>query len=191
MCIIHSVLSYHVLTMNSLTQGWHPVLRLCVSRLLRCVVGAARCFPGSRLASVPCTHAQRRSRWPCKYPVCRAPCSSWTRDCPHHTAVHAVSTGTIPVVCLCATLILSRQSEKFYSMNHIKSLSLLDLTEWYVTSSALALVDGKPWSLHQPLTQSCSLSLLTFKDTDPLLVNQVQHSTTDIGIHALNYIAPV
>ncbi|XP_029524275.1 39S ribosomal protein L39, mitochondrial [Oncorhynchus nerka] len=46
------------------------------------------------------------------------------------------------------------------------------LTEWYVTSSALALVDGKPWSLHQPLTQSCSLSLLTFKDTDPLLVNQ-------------------
>uniref|UniRef100_A0A8C7PI50 Mitochondrial ribosomal protein L39 n=1 Tax=Oncorhynchus mykiss TaxID=8022 RepID=A0A8C7PI50_ONCMY len=46
------------------------------------------------------------------------------------------------------------------------------LTEWYVTSSALALVDGKPWSLHQPLTQSCSLSLLAFKDTDPLLVNQ-------------------
>uniref|UniRef100_A0A673Y779 Mitochondrial ribosomal protein L39 n=1 Tax=Salmo trutta TaxID=8032 RepID=A0A673Y779_SALTR len=38
--------------------------------------------------------------------------------------------------------------------------------------SALALVDGKPWPLHQPLTQSCSLSLLTFKDTDPLLVNQ-------------------
>ena len=76
-------------------------------------------------------------------------------------------------------------------MNHIKSLSLLDLTEWYVTSSALALVDGKPWSLHQPLTQSCSLSLLAFKDTDPLLVNQVQHSTTDIGIHALNYIALV
>lgn len=73
-------------------------------------------------------------------------------------------------------------------MNHIKSLSLLDLTEWYVTSSALALVDGKPWPLHQPLTQACALSLLTFKDTDPLLVNQVQHSTTDIGIHTLRCI---
>ncbi|KAM4601708.1 large ribosomal subunit protein mL39 [Polymixia lowei] len=46
------------------------------------------------------------------------------------------------------------------------------LTEFHVTNSAIALVDGEPWSLHQPLTQSCSLSLLTFKDTDPSLVNQ-------------------
>lgn len=46
------------------------------------------------------------------------------------------------------------------------------LTDWHVTSSALALVDGEPWPLHQPLTQACSLSLLTFKDTDPQLVNQ-------------------
>lgn len=49
------------------------------------------------------------------------------------------------------------------------------LTEWYVTSSALALVDGEPWPLHQPLTQSCSLSLLSFKDKQPAsvtLVNQ-------------------
>lgn len=40
-------------------------------------------------------------------------------------------------------------------------------------SSALALVDGEPWPLHQPLTHSCSLTLLTFKDSDPTLVNQV------------------
>ncbi|XP_067116316.1 39S ribosomal protein L39, mitochondrial [Osmerus mordax] len=46
------------------------------------------------------------------------------------------------------------------------------LTEWHVTNSALALVDGAPWPLHQPLTQSCALSLLTFKDSDPQLVNQ-------------------
>ncbi|KAM6945847.1 large ribosomal subunit protein mL39 isoform 2-T2 [Aplochiton taeniatus] len=46
------------------------------------------------------------------------------------------------------------------------------LTEWHLNSAALALVDGEPWPLHRPLTGSCSLSLLTFKDADPLLANQ-------------------
>lgn len=46
------------------------------------------------------------------------------------------------------------------------------LTEHHVTNSALALVDGEPWPLHQPLTHSCSLTLLTFKDNDPTLVNE-------------------
>ncbi|XP_076839349.1 large ribosomal subunit protein mL39 isoform X2 [Brachyhypopomus gauderio] len=46
------------------------------------------------------------------------------------------------------------------------------LTEWHVFSSALALVDGEPWSLHRPLTRSCTLTLLTFKDADPQLTNQ-------------------
>ncbi|XP_060888694.1 39S ribosomal protein L39, mitochondrial isoform X2 [Labrus mixtus] len=46
------------------------------------------------------------------------------------------------------------------------------LTEHHVTNSVLALVDGEPWPLHQPLTRSCSLTLLTFKDSDPTLVNQ-------------------
>lgn len=46
------------------------------------------------------------------------------------------------------------------------------LTEYHVNSSALALVDGQLWPLHQPLTHSCSLTLLTFKDSDPTLVNQ-------------------
>lgn len=49
----------------------------------------------------------------------------------------------------------------------------LDLTEHHVTNSALALVDGEPWPLQQPLTHSCSLTLLTFQDSDPTLVNQV------------------
>lgn len=46
------------------------------------------------------------------------------------------------------------------------------LTEWHVTSAALALVDGEPWHMHRPLTRSCSLTLLTFKDANPQLVNQ-------------------
>ncbi|CAK6962501.1 S ribosomal protein L39%2C mitochondrial [Scomber scombrus] len=46
------------------------------------------------------------------------------------------------------------------------------LTEHHVTNSAVALVDGELWPLHQPLTHSCSLTLLTFKDSDPTLVNQ-------------------
>ncbi|XP_051766164.1 39S ribosomal protein L39, mitochondrial [Ctenopharyngodon idella] len=46
------------------------------------------------------------------------------------------------------------------------------LTEWHVKSSALALVDGQPWHMHQPLTRSCDLTLLTFKDEDPQIVNQ-------------------
>ncbi|XP_030604679.1 large ribosomal subunit protein mL39 [Archocentrus centrarchus] len=46
------------------------------------------------------------------------------------------------------------------------------LTEHHVTNSALALMDGQPWPLHQPLTHSCSLTLLTFKDGNPTLVNE-------------------
>ncbi|XP_027011800.1 39S ribosomal protein L39, mitochondrial [Tachysurus fulvidraco] len=46
------------------------------------------------------------------------------------------------------------------------------LTEWHVSSAALALVDGEPWHMHRPLTHSCSLTLLTFKDANPQLVNQ-------------------
>lgn len=46
------------------------------------------------------------------------------------------------------------------------------LTEWHVNSSALALVDGVLWPMHRPLTQSCSLTLLTFKDSDPVQVNK-------------------
>ncbi|KAK2880344.1 39S ribosomal protein L39, mitochondrial [Channa argus] len=46
------------------------------------------------------------------------------------------------------------------------------LTDYHVANSALALVDGELWPLHQPLTHSCTLSLLTFKDSDPTRVNQ-------------------
>lgn len=42
-----------------------------------------------------------------------------------------------------------------------------------MNNSVLALVDGEPWPLHQPLTDSCSMTLLTFKDSDPTLANQV------------------
>ncbi|KAJ3584399.1 hypothetical protein NHX12_014894 [Muraenolepis orangiensis] len=46
------------------------------------------------------------------------------------------------------------------------------LTEFHVVNSAVALVDGELCSLYRPLTESCSLSLLTFRDQDPALVNQ-------------------
>ncbi|XP_027862141.1 large ribosomal subunit protein mL39 [Xiphophorus couchianus] len=46
------------------------------------------------------------------------------------------------------------------------------LTEYHVDNSALALVDGELWPLHQPLTDSCTLTLLTFNDSDPTLLNE-------------------
>ncbi|XP_061916116.1 39S ribosomal protein L39, mitochondrial [Entelurus aequoreus] len=46
------------------------------------------------------------------------------------------------------------------------------LTEYHVANSVLALVDGELWPLHQPLTHSCTLSLLMFKDSDPTSVNE-------------------
>lgn len=46
------------------------------------------------------------------------------------------------------------------------------LTEHHVNNSVLALVDGELWPLHKPLTDSCSLRLLTFRDSDPTAVNQ-------------------
>ncbi|KAA0722637.1 39S ribosomal protein L39, mitochondrial [Triplophysa tibetana] len=46
------------------------------------------------------------------------------------------------------------------------------LSEWHVKSSAFALVDGQPWHMHRPLTSSCDLTLLTFKDEAPQIVNQ-------------------
>lgn len=46
------------------------------------------------------------------------------------------------------------------------------LTEFHVNNSVLALVDTDLWPIHKPLTESCSLRLLTFKDSDPTAVNQ-------------------
>lgn len=46
------------------------------------------------------------------------------------------------------------------------------LTEFHVDNSVLALVNDELWPLHKPLTDSCSMRLLTFKDNDPTLVNQ-------------------
>lgn len=56
-----------------------------------------------------------------------------------------------------------------------------DLTEYHVTNSALALVDGEPWPIHQALTHSCSLTLLTFKDDNPTLVNEVPQQPNAIS----------
>uniref|UniRef100_A0A8D1ABK0 Large ribosomal subunit protein mL39 n=1 Tax=Sus scrofa TaxID=9823 RepID=A0A8D1ABK0_PIG len=48
----------------------------------------------------------------------------------------------------------------------------LDLSEWYCRKSILALVDGQPWDMYKPLTKSCEIKFLTFKDDDPGEVNK-------------------
>ena len=52
------------------------------------------------------------------------------------------------------------------------SLSL-DLSEWHCKKSVLALVDGEVWDMYRPLTKSCEIQFLTFKDEDPEEVNKV------------------
>ncbi|XP_012782044.2 LOW QUALITY PROTEIN: large ribosomal subunit protein mL39-like [Ochotona princeps] len=43
----------------------------------------------------------------------------------------------------------------------------MHLSEWYCKKSILALVDRQPWDMYKPLTKSCEIELLTFKDHDP------------------------
>ncbi|KAG3283775.1 mitochondrial ribosomal protein L39 [Ictidomys tridecemlineatus] len=49
----------------------------------------------------------------------------------------------------------------------------MHLSEWYCRKSILALVDGQPWEMYKPLTKSCEIKFLTFKDRDPREVNKV------------------
>ncbi|XP_055965337.1 large ribosomal subunit protein mL39 [Sorex fumeus] len=48
----------------------------------------------------------------------------------------------------------------------------MHLSEWYCKKSILALVDGEPWDMYKPLTKSCEIQFLTFKDRDPREVNK-------------------
>ncbi|XP_070263551.1 large ribosomal subunit protein mL39-like [Myotis yumanensis] len=48
----------------------------------------------------------------------------------------------------------------------------MHLSEWYCKKSILALVDGQPWDMYKPLTKSCEIQFLTFKDRDPGEVNK-------------------
>lgn len=48
----------------------------------------------------------------------------------------------------------------------------MHLSEWYCTKSVLAVVDGELWDMYKPLTKSCSIQFLTFKDEDPEEVNK-------------------
>ncbi|OWK00505.1 MRPL39 [Cervus elaphus hippelaphus] len=48
----------------------------------------------------------------------------------------------------------------------------MHLSEWYCRKSILALVDGQPWDMYKPLTKSCEIKFLTFKDDDPGEVNK-------------------
>ncbi|XP_028938689.1 39S ribosomal protein L39, mitochondrial [Ornithorhynchus anatinus] len=46
------------------------------------------------------------------------------------------------------------------------------LSEWHLRNSVLALVDGRPWDMLRPLTRSCDIRLLAFRDRDPDAVNR-------------------
>ncbi|XP_054829960.1 39S ribosomal protein L39, mitochondrial isoform X2 [Eublepharis macularius] len=48
----------------------------------------------------------------------------------------------------------------------------MHLSEWHCKKSVLALVDGNLWDMYRPLTQSCEIQFLTFKDEDPEEVNK-------------------
>ncbi|XP_064413196.1 39S ribosomal protein L39, mitochondrial isoform X2 [Latimeria chalumnae] len=48
----------------------------------------------------------------------------------------------------------------------------LHLSEWYCKKSVLAVVDGEVWDMYKPLTKSCEIQFLTFKDENPEEVNQ-------------------
>ncbi|XP_029434499.1 39S ribosomal protein L39, mitochondrial isoform X2 [Rhinatrema bivittatum] len=48
----------------------------------------------------------------------------------------------------------------------------MHLSEWHCQRSVLALVDGEIWDMYRPLTKSCEIQFLTFKDTNPEEVNK-------------------
>ncbi|XP_035752310.1 39S ribosomal protein L39, mitochondrial [Egretta garzetta] len=48
----------------------------------------------------------------------------------------------------------------------------MHLSEWHCRKSVLALVDGEVWDMYRPLTKSCEIQFLTFKDEDPEEVNK-------------------
>uniref|UniRef100_A0A8D0HK12 Large ribosomal subunit protein mL39 n=1 Tax=Sphenodon punctatus TaxID=8508 RepID=A0A8D0HK12_SPHPU len=48
----------------------------------------------------------------------------------------------------------------------------MHLSEWHCRKSVLALVDGEVWDMYRPLTKSCEIQFLTFKDENPEEVNK-------------------
>uniref|UniRef100_A0A8C5LHQ2 39S ribosomal protein L39, mitochondrial n=1 Tax=Jaculus jaculus TaxID=51337 RepID=A0A8C5LHQ2_JACJA len=64
-----------------------------------------------------------------------------------------------------------------FVMNKNISTPYSYLSEWYCKKSILALVDGQPWDMYKPLTKSCEIKFLTFKDHDPREVNKAYWSS--------------
>uniref|UniRef100_A0A673UE41 Mitochondrial ribosomal protein L39 n=1 Tax=Suricata suricatta TaxID=37032 RepID=A0A673UE41_SURSU len=63
----------------------------------------------------------------------------------------------------------------------------MHLSEWYCRKSILALVDGQPWDMYKPLTKSCEIEFLTFKDRDPGEVNKENLRSLTRDARALIY----
>lgn len=58
----------------------------------------------------------------------------------------------------------------------------LDLSEWHCKNSVLAFVDGEIWDMYRPLTKSCEIQFLTFKDEDPEEVNKVSYYLVPLSV---------
>ena len=59
-------------------------------------------------------------------------------------------------------------------INFVCSLLLfLDIREMLSKQSVVALVNDKPWDMHRPLTEDCTLSFCHFKQEDPHHANTV------------------
>ena len=52
-------------------------------------------------------------------------------------------------------------------------LCLTDIQELLMKRSVVALVNGKPWDMHRPLTADCTLSFCHFKEENPFHANNV------------------
>lgn len=72
---------------------------------------------------------------------------------------------------------------KSNTTNRVTCFSLSsDLSEWHCKKSVLALVDGEVWDMYRPLTKSCEIQFLTFKDEDPEEVNKVSLHHTSLQV---------
>ncbi|XP_030031113.2 39S ribosomal protein L39, mitochondrial [Manduca sexta] len=59
------------------------------------------------------------------------------------------------------------------------------LGQWYMESSALAVLDGSVyWDMHRPLTESCTLELQHFKVSEPQQVNKAFWRTCSLVLGA-------
>lgn len=61
-----------------------------------------------------------------------------------------------------------------FFLNFLPSFSFTDIQELLMTQSVIALVNGKLWDIHCPLTEDCELRFMHFKEDDCNEANEVK-----------------